>query len=86
MKTEKYTAVFRKEEVGYSLFFPAVEGCYTEGDSKEDAITNTKAALSLAVEALKDINPSFELQEDKIDSDYEMKEGNFVEVIDYKSL
>lgn len=28
------TAIFTKEEVGYSVFFPTFGGCHTEGYSK----------------------------------------------------
>jgi predicted RNase H-like HicB family nuclease len=43
-----FAAVFRPEEVGgYSVYFPQIDGCFTEGDTFEEAEKNAREALSL---------------------------------------
>ena len=43
-----YPAVFEKEqEGGYSIFFPDVEGCYTQSEDIPEGIENARDALCL---------------------------------------
>ena len=43
-----YPAVFEKEDSGgFSVYFPDLEGCYTQGDDISDAISNAEDALNL---------------------------------------
>jgi predicted RNase H-like HicB family nuclease len=79
----KYIAIFKKEEIGYSVSFPAINGCFTEGDTKEKAIANATEALTLALETYMSINPSSELPEDA-NIDYELKDDDFIELIEFK--
>lgn len=44
-----YPAIFEKEETGYSVFFPDIDGCYTCGDSLEDAMDMAEDVLSLVL-------------------------------------
>lgn len=47
-KSYTYLAVFRREADGrYSVSFPQLDGCYTEGDSFEDARRMAVDAMSL---------------------------------------
>ncbi|MDO4549253.1 MAG: type II toxin-antitoxin system HicB family antitoxin [Clostridia bacterium] len=48
-KASKYTyaAIFTKEADGYSVRFPQLDGCYTQGDSFEDARKMAIDAMSL---------------------------------------
>lgn len=56
MKKFIYPAIFEAEEEGYSVFFPDLQGCNTEGDTLEEALEMAKDALSLYI---------FSLAEDK---------------------
>ncbi|MDI9460912.1 MAG: type II toxin-antitoxin system HicB family antitoxin [Saccharofermentanales bacterium] len=43
-----YPAIFVKEkEGGYSIYFPDIEGCYSQGDNVDDAFAMGKDALAL---------------------------------------
>lgn len=42
-----YPAIFTKEETGYSVFFPDVDGCATCGDTLPDAMEMAADALCL---------------------------------------
>jgi predicted RNase H-like HicB family nuclease len=35
------------EEGGYTVFVPALRGCISEGDSREEALTNIREAIEL---------------------------------------
>jgi predicted RNase H-like HicB family nuclease len=37
---------------GYTVLFPALPGCITEGDTLEDALANAREAIALHVEGL----------------------------------
>ncbi len=38
------------EEGGYTVFVPSLPGCISEGDTREEAITNIKEAIELYLE------------------------------------
>lgn len=42
-----YPAIFTKEDKGYSVRFPDVEGCYTQGETITEAMDMAKDALNL---------------------------------------
>ena len=52
-----YVAKLTPEESGgYSVTFPDVPGCITQGDTEEDALKNAKEALELTLECDMDNN------------------------------
>jgi antitoxin HicB len=44
------------EEGGYNVNVPALDGCYTEGDTEEEAIENAKEAILCYLEGLEKVN------------------------------
>jgi antitoxin HicB len=40
------------EDGGYTVTVPALPGCITEGDTREEAIANAKEAIELYIESL----------------------------------
>lgn len=50
MKNIYYPAIFHPEETGFSVSVPDVKGCYTQGDSMEEAVEMVQAAIGLMVE------------------------------------
>lgn len=42
------------EEGGYTVLVPALPGCISEGDTKEEAIKNIKEAIELYLEPVED--------------------------------
>ena len=46
-KTYYYPAVFTREEVGFSVSFPDLPGCYTQGDTIEEAYKMSTSAIGL---------------------------------------
>jgi len=49
---KKYTlpVVIEKDEHGYFAMCPALEGCYSQGDTYEEALDNIKDAIRLMLE------------------------------------
>ncbi len=51
-----YTAVFHKENDTYWIEFPDLPGCFSDGDTVEQAMSNAKEALSIhCVSLLEDV-------------------------------
>lgn len=51
----EYTVVLHKaEEGGYWAEVPALEGCYSQGETVEETITNVKEAIEAHIEILKE--------------------------------
>ena len=42
------------EEGGYTVYVPALPGCISEGDTREEAINNIKEAIELYLETVED--------------------------------
>jgi predicted RNase H-like HicB family nuclease len=42
------------EEGGFTVFVPSLPGCISEGDSKEEALTNIKEAIALYLDPTED--------------------------------
>jgi predicted RNase H-like HicB family nuclease len=50
----KFTVVLHPEKNGgYSVSVPALPGCYSEGETREEALANIKEAIRLHLEVLK---------------------------------
>jgi predicted RNase H-like HicB family nuclease len=44
------------EEGGFTVTVPALDGCYTQGETEEDAIANAKEAIICYLEGLEKLN------------------------------
>lgn len=44
-----FPAIFTKEDVGYSVSFPDIEGCYTDADTLDEALSRAKDVLNLTL-------------------------------------
>jgi predicted RNase H-like HicB family nuclease len=50
MKTYRFSVVIEKDADGYFASCPELQGCYTQGDTYEEALENIKDAIRLHVE------------------------------------
>ncbi len=50
MRTYQLPIVIEKDEDGYFAFCPVLQGCYTQGDSYEDVLSNIEDAIRLHLE------------------------------------
>ncbi len=42
------------EEGGFTVFVPSLPGCISEGDSRDEALSNIKEAIALYLEPIED--------------------------------
>lgn len=49
METYRFCVVLEKDQDGYFAFCPELQGCYTQGDTYEDALDNIEDAIRLHV-------------------------------------
>jgi predicted RNase H-like HicB family nuclease len=50
MTTYRFAAVIEKDTDGYFAICPELQGCYTSGDTYEEALENLRDAIRLHVE------------------------------------
>ena len=50
MKTYRFSVIIEKDKEGYFAFSPELQGCYTQGDTYEEALETIKDAIRLQVE------------------------------------
>jgi len=50
MSIYKFSVVVEKDINGYFAFCPELQGCYTQGDTYEEALENIKDAIRLHIE------------------------------------
>lgn len=55
MKKLYYPVVFHPEEVGFSVSVPDLEGCFTQGDTLEEALDAIQDAVGLYLEGESDV-------------------------------
>jgi len=56
MKIMKYSVIIHQaEEGGYWLEVPALEGCFTQGQTRKELLKNAREAISLYLEGLKEL-------------------------------
>jgi len=50
MRTYRLSVIIEKDADGYFAFCPELQGCYTQGESYEEALKNIKDAIRLHLE------------------------------------
>jgi len=50
MKIRRFSIVIEKDADGYFVFCPELQGCYSQGDTYEEALENIKDAVKLHLE------------------------------------
>ncbi len=50
MKPYRFSAIIEKDQDGYFALCPELQGCYTQGETYEEALQNLKDAIRLHVE------------------------------------
>ena len=50
MKNYRFSVVVERDEEGYFAFCPELQGCYTQGETYEEALRNLEDAIRLHVE------------------------------------
>ncbi len=50
MQSYNLPVIIQKDESGYFAYCPELQGCYTQGETYEEALTNLKDAVVLHVQ------------------------------------
>ena len=59
----KYKIALRKSEEGYSVSCPALPGCWSQGETEQEAMENIKAAIEEYLAAIADSLSGVEIRE-----------------------
>jgi len=59
----KYKVVLQSSEEGYSVSCPGLPGCWSQGQTEEEALENIRDAIREYLEAVKDTLPEAEVRE-----------------------
>jgi len=51
-----YVVLEPAEEGGFNVSVPALDGCFTEGDTEEEALRNAREAIVCYLEGLEKVN------------------------------
>lgn len=52
----RYTVVFHRSEEGISVSVPGLPGCWSEGDTEEEALANIREAIQEYLAAVEDLS------------------------------
>lgn len=63
METYRLSVVIEKDADGYFAFCPELQGCYTQGDSYEEAMENIRDAIRLHIEDRKETGEDIPIAE-----------------------
>jgi predicted RNase H-like HicB family nuclease len=58
MKRYRLSVIVEKDKDGYFAFAPDLQGCYSQGDSYEEAIENIRDAIRLNIQDLQESGDS----------------------------
>lgn len=83
MAKHLYPAVFTEEQDGYSITFPDFEGCFSEGDTLEEAYEMAIDALGLYLE---DTEKDFEYPQASNPKNIQTKDNEFVVMIEFDMI
>ncbi len=59
----KYTVVFHRNEDGISVSVPGLPGCWSEGDTEEEALSNIQEAIQDYLAAINEMSTELETYE-----------------------
>jgi predicted RNase H-like HicB family nuclease len=71
MTMQRYVLLYRDEDGAWIAEVPSLQGCISQGDSREEAISNIQEAIELYLEVL---------EEDKLDIPEDFIEPELVQV------
>ena len=51
-----YKVRLKKSEEGYAVWCPNLPGCWSQGETEEEALANIKDAIAIYLETVKELN------------------------------
>ena len=68
----KVSIVIEKDDNGYYVYCPELEGCHTQGDTIEEAMDNIREAIELYLETLSEDERSMYLSKEILTTSLEV--------------
>ena len=59
----KYKVVLKRSDEGYSVSVPGLQGCWSQGDTEEEALENIRGAIHEYMAAVNELFPGAEVRE-----------------------
>jgi predicted RNase H-like HicB family nuclease len=59
----KYRVVLQRSEEGYSVSCPGLPGCWSQGDTEQEALDNISSAISEYLAAVKEMTANQDVRE-----------------------
>ena len=78
-----YPAIFTTEEIGYSVRFPDLPGCYTQGDTIEEAYKMSTSAIGLYAQ---NEDGNFVFPEASTPEDIKLEKGEFLVLVEFNLI
>ena len=75
-----YPAVFQKEDVGFSVWVPDLEGCISQGDTFQEAMQYIQEAIGLCLE---DSITDGSIPKSSDPSDIQVDENQFIAIVGF---
>lgn len=63
MQTQRYRVVLTESDEGWSVSCPALPGCWSQGETREEALDNIADAIREYLAALEQIRPEGQIAE-----------------------
>ena len=80
-----YPAVFQPEEDGgFSIFFPDIEGCNTQGDTMDESYSMAFDALGIVLSYMEDEH--LPIPKPSAPQDIKLEEGQYIVVIEFDMM
>lgn len=79
-----YPVVFHPEEVGYSVSVPDIDGCFTQGDDMNEAVSMAQEAMGLMLEDYFDSDQPFPAP--STPDSIHLEQGEFVAMVEFDEL
>lgn len=77
-----YPVIFTKEDVGYSTYAIDLDGCFSEGDTFEEAYVNTQNAIGLYLEGC----DKYPMPSDPIKISETVSVGQFMCIVEFDNI
>ena len=74
-----YPVIFTKENVGYSTYAIDLDGCFSEGDTFEEAYANTQNAIGLYLDGC----DKYTMPSDPIKVSETVSDGQFMCIVEF---
>ena len=84
MNKTYYPVVFHPEEVGYSVYVPDIDGCFSQGDSMNEAVMMIQEAMGLMLEDY--YLTSKPLPTPSLPDAIQLDAGDFVTMVEFDEL